>query len=143
VGYWTYAYTQDPIVNGVIAISGNAFSCPVHGSGVAERNWNLIVQAVGCAEAADSLACMREADWKKLRDATGSVPTTGGSSVPLSTPPFYPSPDYDVVFPDYPSRARAGNFARIPALIGNTDDEDGYYQLAAYRNGTIASRSPV
>ncbi|CRK23594.1 hypothetical protein BN1723_013044 [Verticillium longisporum] len=73
VDYWTYAYRRDPIANGIIAPSGNAFSFPVNAPGVPQRNWETVVSAVGCSSAADVLACMRAADWQAIRTAAAAL----------------------------------------------------------------------
>ncbi|RXG41620.1 hypothetical protein VDGE_02233 [Verticillium dahliae] len=143
VDYWTYAYRRDPIANGIIAPSGNAFSFPVNAPGVPQRNWETVVSAVGCSSAADVLACMRAADWQAIRTAAAAVRPTASSSVLRSIPPFYPTPDGTLVFEDYVSLTAAGSFARLPVLLGNTANEDGYYRIPAFRAGTVPTDAQV
>lgn len=38
IDYWTYTYKKDPIVNGIIASSGNAFSFPANTATVQEQS---------------------------------------------------------------------------------------------------------
>lgn len=116
VDYWSYAYRSEPIVNGLIAHSGNAFSFPVNAPGVSGRNWNTAVDFVGCSAADDTMACMRQADWEKIKAAAASIRPSVSSSVLRSIPPFYPQPDGELVFSDYLSRAKSGQFAKIVSL---------------------------
>jgi len=143
VDYWTYAYRDDPIIHGIIAPSGNAFSFPVNRPGVPEKNWNLVVEDVECADASDVMACMREVDWEDIKAAAAKVPPSRSSSVLRSIPPFYPMPDNELVFSDYLSRAENGKFLKVPILVGNTHNEDGYYRIPAWRQGVVPTPSQV
>ncbi|KAI8301173.1 hypothetical protein K4K61_009069 [Colletotrichum sp. SAR11_59] len=143
VDYWSYAYTKDPIVNGLIAPSGNAFSFPLNSPGVPERNWNTVVGAVNCTDSEDVLACMREVDWEDIKAAAAAVKPTSSSSVLRSIPPFYPIVDNEIVFPDYVSLTKNGSFAKLPILFGNNNNEDGYYRIPAYGNGVVPTSEQV
>ncbi|EEY17221.1 carboxylesterase [Verticillium alfalfae VaMs.102] len=121
----------------------NAFSFPVNAPGVPQRNWETVVSAVGCSSAANVLACMRAADWQAIRTAAAAVRPTASSSVLRSIPPFYPTPDGTLVFEDYVSLTAAGAFARLPVLLGNTANEDGYYRIPAFRAGTVPTDAQV
>ncbi|KAF4998379.1 hypothetical protein FDECE_11806 [Fusarium decemcellulare] len=143
VDYWTYAYKKDPIVNGIIAPSGNAFSFPVNAPGVPEKNWNTVVSTVGCSDADDVMACMREADWEDIKAAAATIRPTSSSSVLRSIPPFYPKPDGEIVFSDYVSLTKAGSFAKVPILFGHNHNEDGYYRIPAYGNGVTPTDAQV
>ncbi|KAK1846017.1 carboxylesterase [Colletotrichum chrysophilum] len=143
VDYWSYAYTREPIVNGLIAPSGNAFSFPLNSPGVPERNWNTVVGAVNCTDSEDVLACMREKDWEDIKAAAAAVKPTSSSSVLRSIPPFYPIVDNEIVFPDYVSLTKNGSFAKLPILFGNNNNEDGYYRIPAYGNGVVPTSEQV
>jgi cholinesterase len=143
VDYWTYAYEKDPIVNGVIAHSGNAFSFPVNAPGVPEKNWDTVVAAVNCTSASDVLACMREADWQAIKAAAASIKPASSTSVLRSIPAFYPVPDGEIVFSDYVNLTNSGSFAKVPLLLGNNNNEDGYYRIPAYASGIIPTDAQV
>ncbi|KAF4975989.1 hypothetical protein FZEAL_7296 [Fusarium zealandicum] len=143
VDYWTYAYQKDPIVNGIIAPSGNAFSFPVNAPGVQDKNWNTLVSAVGCSGARDVMACMREADWQDIKAAAVAIRPASSSSVLRSIPPFYPKPDGEIVFSDYVSLTKKGSFAKVPILFGHNHNEDGYYRIPAYGNGVTPTDAQV
>ncbi|KAH7007539.1 Alpha/Beta hydrolase protein [Ilyonectria destructans] len=137
VDYWAYAYQKDPIVNGIIAPSGDAFSFPVNTASVQEKNWNSVVAAVSCTGASDVMACMRKVDWEVIKTAAAAIRPASSSSVLRSIPPFYPKPDNETVFSDYVSLTKAGKFAKLPILFGHNHNEDGYYRIPAYGNGGV------
>lgn len=143
VDYWTYAYEKDPIVNGIIAPSGNAFSFPVNTKNVTDKNWQTVVAAVGCGSAADVMACMRKADWQDIKNAAAGVKPASSTSVLRSIPAFYPTPDNQVVFSDYVERSKQGNFAKIPTFGGNNNNEAGYYRIPAFAKGVIPTDEQV
>ncbi|KAL9484085.1 hypothetical protein ACSS6W_002874 [Trichoderma asperelloides] len=143
VDYWTYAYEKDPIINGVIAHSGNVFSFPVNAPGVPERNWDTVVAAVDCTSASDVMACMREADWQAIKAAAAGIKPTPSTSVLRSIPAFYPMPDEEIVFSDYVNLTSSGSFAKVPMLLGNNNNEDGYYRIPAYASGIIPTDAQV
>lgn len=143
VDYWSYAYTKDPIVNGLIAPSGNAFSFPVNSPEIPEKNWNTVAESVGCADAEDVMNCMRKADWEDIRAAAAAVKPIASTSVLRSIPPFYPTPDGEIVFSDYLSLTTAGSFAKLPILFGNNNNEAGYYRIPAYGNGVVPTDEQV
>jgi carboxylesterase type B len=137
VNYWTYAYKKDPIVNGIIATSGNAFSFPVNSATIQEKNWQSVVSAVGCEANSDVMACMRKVDWQDIKRAAAVIKPASSSSVLRSIPLFYPKPDGEIIFPDYVNLTKAGSFAKVPILFGHNNNEDGYYRIPAYGNGII------
>ncbi|WQF78714.1 Putative carboxylesterase, type B, carboxylesterase type B, carboxylesterase type B, active [Colletotrichum destructivum] len=143
VDYWAYAYAEDPIVSGLIAPSGNAFSFPLNSPGVPERNWESVVTAVNCTDAADVMVCMRAQRWETIKAAAAAVRPTSSSSVLRAIPPFYPRVDNEIVFDDYVSLTESGSFAKLPILFGNNNNEDGYYRIPAYGNGVVPTPEQV
>lgn len=143
VDYWTYAFEHDPIVNGIIATSGNAFSFPVNKKNVTTANWKTVVEAVGCGNDTDAMSCMRRADWKDIKKASEGVKPTPSTSVLRSVPAFYPTPDEEYVFEEYVSRTRQGKFAKIPLFEGNNHNEAGYYRIPAYGRGVVPTDEQV
>ncbi|KAJ4258047.1 hypothetical protein NW762_008187 [Fusarium torreyae] len=141
--YWTYAYEKDPIINGIIATSGDAFSFPVNSKSVQEKNWNSVVSTVGCNSTEDVMACMREVDWKDIETASAGIKPASSSSVLRAIPPFWPKPDKEIVFSDYVSLTKKGRFSKVPALLGHNNNEDGYYRIPAYGNGVTPTDDQV
>jgi cholinesterase len=143
VDYWAYAYQSDPIVSGIIAHSGNAFSFPCNTQQVQETNWNTVVSAVNCSDAADTMACMRQVPWSTIESTAAAIKPAKSTSVLRSIPAFWPTPDYETVFPDYVSLTANGSFAEVPILFGNNNNENGYYQIPAYAQGIIPTAQQV
>ncbi|KAK0615035.1 cholinesterase precursor [Bombardia bombarda] len=145
VDYWAYAYQSDPIAHSIIAHSGNAFSFPSNTKAAQEANWNTVMSAVNCSDAADTMACMRQANWSAIESAAAAIRPAKSSSVLRSIPAFWPKPDNDVVFSadDYVSLTANGSFAKLPILLGNNDNENGYYQIPAYAQGIIPTEDQV
>lgn len=143
VDYWAYAYPQDPIAHGIIAHSGNVFSFPSNTKSVKEANWNSVVSAVNCSATVDTMACMRRVDWEALKSAAASIKAAKSSSVLRGIPAFWPAPDDDIVLFDYVGLTTSGSFAKIPVLMGHTDNENGYYQVPAYAQGVIPTQEQI
>jgi carboxylesterase type B len=146
--YWAYAYAHDPIVSGLILVSGTAFSFPLNAPDIPARNWNAVVSAVGCNTTCNTdhssiMACMRSTDWPSLKSASASIRPAPSTSVLRSVPPFYPQVDNELIFPDYLSLTRAGKFARIPLLASTAHNEAGWYRISAYGNGVVPTKEQV
>lgn len=143
VDYWAYAYRHDPIAQGIIAHSGNVFSFPANTKAVQEANWNTVVAAVNCSDAADTMACIRAVEWTAIKSAAASIKSSASTSVLRTIPAFYPKPDDELVFSDYVSLTANGSFSRLPILYGNNDNENGFYQILAYAQGVVPTTAQV
>ncbi|KAK8029328.1 hypothetical protein PG991_006384 [Apiospora marii] len=141
VDYWAYAYQEDPIVSGLISHSGNALSFPLNEPSRQVSNWHSVSQSLGCGADEKSLECMRTKDWADILKATSQVPPAASDNPVRSTPPFYPQADGKLVFSDYEKRSRDGNFARLPYVLGNNDNEQGYYVISAYGRGINVTKA--
>ncbi|KAK4212669.1 cholinesterase precursor [Rhypophila decipiens] len=152
VDYWAYAYRHDPIVNGIIAHSGNAFSFPANSKSIQQSNWDAVVKAANCSRPSDStsaasqndsnqeeIKCMRSLPYQTILAATSALKPAKSSSILRSIPPFWPTPDSETVFSaqEYISLTGNRSFAKIPMLLGNTHNENGYYQIAAFASQGI------
>ncbi|KAK8092401.1 triacylglycerol lipase V precursor [Apiospora kogelbergensis] len=133
--YWAYAHQQDPIVSGLISHSGNALSFPLNEPSRQVSNWHNVSEALGCGADKKSLECMRAKDWTEILQAASKVPPAASDNPARSTPAFYPQVDEELVFSDYPKRSKEGSFARIPYVLGNNANEQGYYVIPAYGRG--------
>ena len=145
VDYWLYAYEEKPIIKGVIASSGTAFSFPTNSESVTNRNWNTVVVDLGCSRNSteDTIACMQAADWRDIKKAAAKVKPSPSGSVLRSIPPFYPTADDKIVFGDYIERTKAHQFAKVPTFSGSNDNEAGYYRIAAYGKGVTPTKGQV
>lgn len=141
VDYYSFAWTEDPIVAGLVPQSGTSLSFLPNTPDYAASLWYNVSQTIGCGgaglsnsnteeEASHVLACVRAADVASLLAAAAKVPALPTQALPQAT--FHPTVDNVTVFADYEARAAAGCFARIPLLTGNNDFEAGWYKLSAY-----------
>ncbi|QIW95499.1 hypothetical protein AMS68_001017 [Peltaster fructicola] len=135
VDYWSYAYVGKPIVKGLISHSGTALSFPLNADGVVTKNWYNVSAQLGCGSSGDVLPCMRTKHWQDITVAANKIPAARSNSPLRSTAAFYPIVDNITIFADYEARSNAGLFAKIPYFLGNNQNEQGYYALAAYDGG--------
>ncbi|KAJ6496176.1 carboxylesterase, type B [Mycena sanguinolenta] len=117
IDWLSFAFPQDPIVQGMIMNSGTALF-PLAGTttnDTAQVNFAEVGAQLGCSPGGSQLDCMRglaAQDIENLLAANTSIPN------------FLPVPDEHIVFSDYKSRyAISGAVARIPAVIGTTQHE--------------------
>ncbi|QDS74501.1 hypothetical protein FKW77_007054 [Venturia effusa] len=143
VDMYAYAWTKDPIINGIIAQSGVAGSMPSMGGGKSPNSaWYGVSKAMGCggSEAGEkTIECMRSkpADliMKELDRQTMGPGIT----------PFGPVADEKIVFKDVAARGDKGDFIKVPLLVGNTDHEAGLttaIAAAAMGKNNSTSTSP-
>jgi len=128
VDVYSYAHIDDPIVSGLILQSGTT-SLGIFTQEETAQGWYNVTSKLGCGDASSNptsqLACMRSKASKAITDA---IPQTNQA---LGAASFWPTIDEKLVFSDYPARDAAGNFIKIPMLIGNTDYEAGYHKTMA------------
>lgn len=121
VDYYSYAWTEDPIVNSFIMQSGTVGQP----SPPNPTSWFNVSSMLNCGNATDDpaavLSCMLT---KSTTDITAVLASTSSIS-------FGPAVDEKVVFSDYHSRSLAGNFIKRPVLLGNTDYEAGLFKVVA------------
>ena len=113
VDYWAFAYTEDPIVSGLISHSGNALSFPMNSENITLSNWYNVSVEVGCGSDGDTIPCMRTVSWQSIELAASNLPSARSSSPFRSVPPFYPKPDGVTVFSNYTELAKKGKFAKL------------------------------
>lgn len=117
VDYLAYAYADDPIVNGFIQESGNAFSFPLNNMSTTLRNWYSVSTELGCGSSGDTIDCMREKDWQDIKNAAGKVSSAYSGTVLRPIPAFYPVPDEEIIFSDYLALTNAGKFTRLVSFF--------------------------
>lgn len=141
VDYWSYTYTDDPIVSGLISHSGNAFSFPLNTPEAVLQHWYNISAALGCGSTGNTVPCLRQKNWTDIKAAAAKIAATPGGSPLRAIPPFYPSVDNELVFSDYENRSEAGSFAKLPYLLGNNNNEQAYYAVAAFGQGRNVTKA--
>ncbi|EAU33869.1 cholinesterase [Aspergillus terreus NIH2624] len=128
--FMAYSYPDDPIAHALIAHSGVASSslsiAPKKSD--LQETWYNVSSSLGCggAEAGEqTVACMRSKSQDELLAAIEPL-TTGGM-----VGGFTPVGDGQVIPEDIAGAGDAGNFARIPFMTGNTDNEAGFFLITA------------
>lgn len=128
IDYYSYAYPQDPIVAGFIFESGtiNGFGSTPRAN--ANGGWFNVSGNLGCGSSTskpdDVLSCMRT---KAPTDILKAIAPTPSGSLAGGLGQFAPAVDDITVFSDYPARSVAGNFSKVPLLIGNNNYEAGLF----------------
>src|SRR5262249_21753663 len=110
VDMYSYAYKDDPIVKGFIAESGTV-SLGGAGSGSALNAWYSASEKLGCGgkDAGNAtVECVRGKTTQEILDAIKPP----GAALALSTTPFSPAADSEIVFNDYTQRLADGNFIK-------------------------------
>ena len=102
--YYSYAWHEDPIVNGFIAESGvsTSFNNPAPPNNT--NSWNIIVAKLECGNATTSIpisvACVREKPLPALLQAIAAAPS------------FSPTADGKLVFANYTRQNELGAFIK-------------------------------
>jgi len=128
---YRFAWTEDPIVQGFIPMSGTATSFAIRTADQGAVSWYQTTTAVGCGNSTTStddaiLACMRNASVDAIEKA--AAPNPGLSSL-LGN--FGPVIDDTVVFSNYTDLGVKGSFIQKPVLVGNANYEAGLFILIA------------
>ncbi|KAF2084284.1 lipase 3 precursor [Saccharata proteae CBS 121410] len=125
-------YHGKPLFHGAILDSGSMLPAESISSARAQDVFNRVVTAGGCDNSTDILACLRSLPYEKFKLAGQVVPSASGyQSVNVY---YLPRPDNSSNF--YPQSADqaiyAGDYAKVPVLIGNQQDEGTLPALFPY-----------
>lgn len=136
VDYYSYAWTKDPIVAGLVSESGTVNGLGQYQQSDTAQSWFNVSSTLGCGDSTSNteavIACMRTMNFTSILAA---IPPPTGSAIGSSY--FGPTIDDVVVFSDYPARSAAGNFIKKPLLLGNNDYEAGLFvAIALFSNQT-------
>ncbi|KAF4627233.1 hypothetical protein G7Y89_g10927 [Cudoniella acicularis] len=120
VDYYNFAYPTDPIVSGLIMDSGTAL-LPSGTYDSSHSNFSFVASQFGCgnASAKRELDCMRNVSSVNI-EAFLKEYGDNGTTPALS---FSPVNDERTKFANYTARALAGNFTRVPAIVGTNINE--------------------
>ncbi|CAO2649032.1 Nn.00g099810.m01.CDS01 [Neocucurbitaria sp. VM-36] len=134
VDYWSFAHKEDPIVSGLIPMSGTSLSFLPNTKEYAQSLWYNVSQTIGCGGPNDDssavLSCVRSKNTSVLLAAAARVPPL--PTLALAQATFHPTVDNITVFADYEQLSASGAFAKIPLLAGNADHEDGWYRISGW-----------
>ena len=120
----SYAYYQDPIVQGYFIQSGVVFSVPIP-QDPPYSNFSYVARQFGCEvpcaddPAAAELDCMRQVPFAQLVNFIGQYGDRGETP----TLSFNLVQDNRTFFTNYTARSLEGKMARVPAIISNTANE--------------------
>ena len=116
-------YKGRPLFRGAIMDSGSITPTePVDGF-KAQGIFDTVVEAAGCASAADSakLECLRGVDYDTFQNASNSVPTfLSYTSLSIS---YAPRPDGRILTASPDDLAQTEKYAAVPMIIGNQENE--------------------
>lgn len=114
VGYQATAFggRDDGLFRGLVSQSGAEGSRPADLTAPTQK-YDNITRAAGCGDAEDRLACLRGVPFAELNATVASLTSTS----------FYPVVDGDLVPGRSSELLAAGNFTRVPFLLGTNSDE--------------------
>lgn len=122
-----HTYKNKPLFRAGIMNSGSLIPADPVDCPKGEAVYNQVVAAAGCSSAADSLACLRAADYTTFLNAVNSVPgLLSYNSIALS---YFPRPDGVVLTASPDLLIAAGNYAKVPVIIGDQEDEGTIFAL--------------
>jgi cholinesterase len=119
VDIYSYAWRDDPIVNGFILQSGTAEISTNSGADPAS-SWYNLTEKLGCGgpEAGDeTIACMR---GKKFTDILTAMKGDTSASMPGGANGFGPVVDNKTIFNDFTARLKTGKFIKRVIIITYT-----------------------
>lgn len=141
-------YPEDPIAHGFIPQSGVAtggISDLISTAQTGLDAWYTISNAVGCGGSDAGEATVSCLKGKPLQDILNAIADNELIAIQSGFNPVYD----DITVPiDSASRINAGNFSKLPILVGSTSNEAGFIAptLLAYTNlseSTVQTISPL
>lgn len=122
-----YTYNGQPLFRGAIMDSGSVIPTnPIDGP-AGQAVYDAVVESAGCSSASDTLECLRELDYTDFLNAANSVPgILSYNSVALS---YLPRPDGTVLTDSPELLIQAGNYAPVPFIVGDQEDEGTLFAL--------------
>ena len=114
-------YNESPLFRGAIMDSGSILPAEPIDSPKAQAIYDKVVASGGCASADDTLECLRELDYEDFLNAAASVPSIMSyNAIAVS---YLPRPDGAVLTQSSDKAAQSGQYASVPFIIGDQEDE--------------------
>lgn len=89
--------------------------------------YDTVVAAAGCSSSSDTLGCLRTVPYSTLLNATNAVPgLLSYSSIALS---YLPRPDGSVLTASPEVLLATGQYAKVPFIVGDQEDEGTLFAL--------------
>jgi len=119
------------IMNSGSIIPADPVDCPK-----AQSVYDMVVAVAGCDKVRDTLHCLRQLPYEKFLDAANSVPgILSYTSVALS---YLPRPDGRVLTRSPEMLVMNGEYAAVPMIIGDQEDEGTIFALFQYNLSSTA-----
>ncbi|CZR53431.1 probable cholinesterase [Phialocephala subalpina] len=129
-------YNGKPLFRAGIMDSGSVVPADAVDGPRAQGIYDTVVEHAGCSGSADTLACLRTLDYETYLKATTSVPSfTDYQSVALS---YVPRPDGVALTQSPEILVGLGDYAKIPFIIGDQEDEGTLFSLVQSNISTTA-----
>ncbi|KAF3765646.1 lipase [Cryphonectria parasitica EP155] len=120
-------YNGQPLFRGAIMDSGSITPADPVDCPKGQTVYDTVVEAAGCASSNDTLDCLRALPYETFLNAANSVPGfLGYQSVALS---YLPRPDGVVLIDSPDVLAANGQYAAVPMIIGDQEDEGTIFAL--------------
>jgi carboxylesterase type B len=120
-------YKGKPLFRAALMDSGSVVPADPVDCPKAQDIYNTVVDKAGCSGASDTLACLRSVDYETFLKATTSVPGVFDyQSIALS---YLPRPDGVILTQSPDILAQNGQFASVPFIIGDQEDEGTLFSL--------------
>ncbi|XDG03189.1 hypothetical protein ABKA04_002804 [Annulohypoxylon sp. FPYF3050] len=120
-------YNGKKLFRGAIMDSGSIVPADPVDCDRCQDIYDKVVSEAGCSGAADTLECLRSADYNTFLNAANSVPgILGYTSVALS---YLPRPDGVILAESPDVLAQNGQYAAVPMIIGDQEDEGTIFSL--------------
>ena len=145
--YYSYAYKDDPIVAGTIAMSGSATTFGHRTAATGQQAWNTMAELLGCGSSntTSSSAILSCVKGKSTAEVFNASLTAGDQVLATlsSIDQFYvgvtgiwsPTTDNQIIFANYSILGQQGQFIQRPAMVGSNSDEACFF----YRKRTVSS----
>lgn len=138
INYGDNTYKGQALFRGAIMDSGSIIGATNTTSPKPQAVFDTVVEAAGCTDATDKVACLRALSYDDFLTAVTSVPGLFSySSLNLE---YLPRPDpSNSFFPLSPDTAvLTGQFAKVPVIIGDQQDEGTLFSLVQSNISTNA-----
>ncbi|KAH7347484.1 Alpha/Beta hydrolase protein [Plectosphaerella cucumerina] len=120
-------YNGKALFRGAIMNSGSVVPADPVDAPKGQNVYNSVVRSAGCANAADTLKCLRELPYETFLRAANTMPgILSYHSVALS---YLPRPDGTVLTDSPDVLISQGKYAAVPMINGNQEDEGTLFAL--------------
>ncbi|OJJ43642.1 hypothetical protein ASPZODRAFT_154477 [Penicilliopsis zonata CBS 506.65] len=120
-------YNGSPLFRGAIMDSGSIVPADPVDCPKGQTVYDTVVDTAGCSSANDTLTCLRDLDYETFLNAANSVSgILSYTSVALS---YLPRPDGTVLTKSPDVLLENGEYAKVPFIIGDQEDEGTIFAL--------------